>query len=317
MAEASIDKLSVEIDYQAEQANNGLKNLKQTVAEFQTLLPNVSSNFKSVNNVIKNLTKRVNELNLVDTSNFSSKIVSISTSMESLKNIEVGNLKKVFNQLKSIPDINDKLDDKTIEDFTKKINTLSTALTPLANNLTKVGNVLNNLPSKLNKVSSYTTKSQESFSVLNKISSAINFGAIVYGARQVGDALAGFIDSSNKYVEDLNLFTVSMGESTEQAQEWIKTVSEVLGLDPSGMMRNMGVFNIMAEGFGVASDKAYIMSKNLTQLVYDFSSFYNLNFEESANKVRSALAGKIICLIYKKLYMITLLISGTPKRVMA
>ena len=317
MAEASIDKLSVEIDYQAEQANNGLKNLKQTVAEFQTLLPNVSSNFKSVNNVIKNLTKRVNELNLVDTSNFSSKIVSISTSMQSLKNIEVGNLKKVFNQLKSIPDINDKLDDKTIEDVTKKINTLSTALTPLANNLTKVGNVLNNLPSKLNKVSSYTTKSQESFSVLNKISSAINFGAIVYGARQVGDALAGFIDSSNKYVEDLNLFTVSMGESTEQAQEWIKTVSEVLGLDPSGMMRNMGVFNIMAEGFGVASDKAYIMSKNLTQLVYDFSSFYNLNFEESANKVRSALAGKIICLIYKKLYMITLLISGTPKRVMA
>lgn len=316
MAEASIDKLSVEIDYQAEQANNGLKNLKQTVAEFQTLLPNVSSNFKSVNNVIKNLTKRVNELNLVDTSNFSSKIVSISTSMESLKNIEVGNLKKVFNQLKSIPDINDKLDDKTIEDFTKKINTLSTALTPLANNLTKVGNVLNNLPSKLNKVSSYTTKSQESFSVLNKISSAINFGAIVYGARKVGDALAGFIDSSNKYVEDLNLFTVSMGESTEQAQEWINTVSKALGLDPSGMMRNMGVFNIMAEGFGVASDKAYIMSKNLTQLVYDFSSFYNLNFEESANKVRSALAGKIICLIYKKLYMITLLISGTPKRVM-
>ena len=208
MAEASIDKLSVEIDYQAEHANNGLKNLKQTVAEFQTLLPNVSSNFKSVNNVIKNLTKTVNELNLVDTSNFSSKIVSISTSMESLKNIEVGNLKKVFNQLKSIPDINDKLDDKTIEDFTKKINTLSTALTPLANNLTKVGNVLNNLPSKLNKVSSYTTKSQESFSVLNKISSAINFGAIVYGARQVGDALAGFIDSSNKYVEDLNLFTI-------------------------------------------------------------------------------------------------------------
>ena len=317
MAEASIDKLSVEIDYQAEQANNGLKNLKQTVAEFQTLLPNVSSNFKSVNNVIKNLTKRVNELNLVDTSNFSSKIVSISTSMESLKNIEVGNLKKVFNQLKSIPDINDKLDDKTIEDFTKKINTLSNALTPLANNLTKVGNVLNNLPSKLNKVSSYTTKSQESFSVLNKISSAINFGAIVYGARQVGDALASFIDSSNKYVEDLNLFTVSMGKSTEQAQEWINTVSTALGLDPSGMMRNMGVFNIMAEGFGVASDKAYIMSKNLTQLVYDFSSFYNLNFEESANKVRSALAGKIICLIYKKLYMITLLISGTPKRVMA
>lgn len=293
MAETSIDKLSVEIDYEAQQANNGLKNLKQTIAEFQALLPQTSSNFSKVNSAINTLTKRVNSLNTIDTSSFNKKISSIGASMDSLKGVEVGNLRKVFNQLKSIPDINDKLDDKTIEDFTKKINTLSTALTPLANNLTKVGNVLNNLPSKLNKVSSYTTKSQESFSVLNKISSAINFGAIVYGARQVGDALAGFIDSSNKYVEDLNLFTVSMGESTEQAQEWINTVSTALGLDPSGMMRNMGVFNIMAEGFGVASDKAYIMSKNLTQLVYDFSSFYNLNFEESANKVRSALAGEI------------------------
>lgn len=317
MAETSIDKLSVEIDYEAQQANNGLKNLKQTIAEFQALLPQTSSNFSKVNSAINTLTKRVNSLNAIDTSSFNKKISSIGASMDSLKGVEVGNLRKVFNQLKSIPDINDKLDDKTIEEFTKKINTLSSALTPLANNLNKVGNVLNTMPSKLNKVSNYTTKTSQNFSVLDKISNALNFGAIVYGARQVGDALAGFIDSSNKYVEDLNLFTVSMGESTEQAQEWINTVSTALGLDPSGMMRNMGVFNIMAEGFGVASDKAYIMSKNLTQLVYDFSSFYNLNFEESANKVRSALAGKIICLIYKKLYMITLLISGTPKRVMA
>lgn len=316
MAETSIDKLSVEIDYEAQQATNGLKNLKQTLESFQSSLPQISSNFGNVNKAINTLTKRVNSLNTIDTSAFSKKMVSIGTSIESLKGVEVGNLRKVFNQLKSIPNINDKLDDATIEQFTKKINTLSNALTPLANNLTKVGNVLNNLPSKLNKVSNYTSKSQENFSALDRISNTLNFGAIAYTAQRAGDALAGFIDNSNKYVEDLNLFTVSMGESTETAEDWINTVSTALGLDPSGMMRNMGVFNIMAEGFGVASDKAYIMSKNLTQLVYDFSSFYNLNFEESANKVRSALAGKIICLIYKKLYMITLLISGTPKRVM-
>lgn len=316
MAETSIDKLSVEIDYKAEQASNGLKNLKQTVSEFQSILPNVSSQFSKISSSIRNMSKQASQLNAIDTSKFSTQLVSIGASLNSLKDVEVGNLRKVFNQLKSIPDINDKLDDKTIEEFTKKINTLSSALTPLANNLNKVGNVLNTMPSKLNKVSNYTTKTSQNFSVLDKISNALNFGAIAYAAQRVGDTLAGFIDSSSQYVEDMNLFTVSMGESTEQAQEWINTVSEALGLDPSGMMRNMGVFNIMAEGFGVASDKAYIMSKNLTQLVYDFSSFYNLNFEESANKVRSALAGKIICLIYKELYMITLLISGTPKRVM-
>lgn len=316
MAETSIDKLSVEIDYEAEQASNGLKNLKQTVSEFQSILPNVSSQFSKISSSIRNMSKQASQLNAIDTSKFSTQLVSIGASLNSLKDVEVGNLRKVFNQLKSIPDINDKLDDKTIEEFTKKINTLSSALTPLANNLNKVGNVLNTMPSKLNKVSNYTTKTSQNFSVLDKISNALNFGAIAYAAQRVGDTLAGFIDSSSQYVEDMNLFAISMGESTEMAEEWIDTVSTALGLDPSGMMRNMGVFNIMAEGFGVASDQAYIMSKNLTQLVYDFSSFYNLDFEESANKVRSALAGKIICLIYKELYMITLLISGTPKRVM-
>lgn len=293
MAETSIDKLSVEIDYEAEQASNGLKNLKQTVSEFQSILPNVSSQFSKINSSIRNMSKQASQLNAIDTSKFSTQLVSIGASLNSLKDVEVGNLRKVFNQLKSIPDINDKLDDKTIEEFTKKINTLSSALTPLANNLNKVGNVLNTMPSKLNKVSNYTSKTSQNFSVLDKISNALNFGAIAYAAQRVGDVLAGFIDSSSQYVEDMNLFAISMGESTEAAEEWINTVSTALGLDPSGMMRNMGVFNIMAEGFGVASDQAYIMSKNLTQLVYDFSSFYNLDFEESANKVRSALAGEI------------------------
>ena len=49
MAEASIDKLSVEIDYEAQQATNGLKNLKQTLESFQSSLPQISSNFGNVN----------------------------------------------------------------------------------------------------------------------------------------------------------------------------------------------------------------------------------------------------------------------------
>ena len=128
--------------------------------------------------------------------------------------------------------------------------------------------------------------------------------------------VAEFTSQSNKYVEDLNLFNVAMGESAEKAKDWIDTVSQALGLDPAEMMRNMGVFNIMAKGFGLASDKAYIMSKNLTQLSYDIASFYNLSFEEAQSKLTSAFAGKIICLLYEELYKITLLIYGTSKQVM-
>jgi hypothetical protein len=43
---------------------------------------------------------------------------------------------------------------------------------------------------------------------------------------------------------------------------------------------------------GVASDKAYIMSKNLTQLGYDLSSFVNISIDDAMLKLESGLAGK-------------------------
>ena len=50
---------------------------------------------------------------------------------------------------------------------------------------------------------------------------------------------------------------------------------------------------MIATGFGLGADNAYKMSKNLTQLTYDISSFYNLNIDEAAQKVQSAIAGEL------------------------
>ena len=55
----------------------------------------------------------------------------------------------------------------------------------------------------------------------------------------------------------------------------------------------MGVFNMITTGFGLANDQAYKMSKNLTQLTYDISSFYNINIDEAAQKVQSAISGEL------------------------
>ena len=47
------------------------------------------------------------------------------------------------------------------------------------------------------------------------------------------------------------------------------------------------------EGFGVVGDRAYLMSKNLTQLGYDIASFYNISVEESMQKLKSGFAGEL------------------------
>lgn len=294
MAEAQIDKLSLEIDYQAGQSATGIDNLVSSIEKLKNATSNTVSILTRVSNGIGKFKDRARELSEVDTDTFSTKFNKLITSINGINQIqEASGLKKTLNQLKQIPKVLEKLDEKTVDTFTDRIEKLTQALTPLANNLEKVQGNISNLPSKLNKVKNYTDKSTQSFNGLQKISNLLNFGVLVGIFTRLGSKLGEFTEKSAGYVEDLNLFNVSMGESTRQAKEFIDTISGTLGLDPSQMMRNMGTFNVMAEGFGIASDKAYIMSKNLTQLTYDFSSFFNLDFETSATKLRSALAGEV------------------------
>lgn len=315
--ETKIDSLIIDVDYSAGQASTGLQDLTKTLQSLQSSISPSLSGLRSMNTSLNKFVSVASQLDKTNLSSFTTSMVKISSSVEPLTQLGKTNLGNLITQLKKIPDLNKALDSKVINSFTTKVNQLSTALGPLANNLSKVSGSLSNMPSKLNKVSNYTTKTNSSISSLSKISNLINFGAIAAGARMVSNTLGQFITKSNAYVEDMNLFNVAMGESTEKAKQFIDTTSDALGLDPAPMMRYMGVFQMIATGFGLGADNAYKMSKNLTQLTYDISSFYNLNIDEAAQKVQSAIAGKIICLIYEGLYIITYLIAGTPKRIMA
>ena len=118
-------------------------------------------------------------------------------------------------------------------------------------------------------------------------------GVAVIAFRAVGRVIASWINQSNSYIENLNLFHVSMGEYTEEAQKFAETASEIMGIDPGQWMRNQGVFMTLATGFGVASDRAYIMSQNLTQLGYDLSSFFNITYEDAFQKLQSGISGEL------------------------
>lgn len=131
-------------------------------------------------------------------------------------------------------------------------------------------------------------------------SSAASFGklatkvtAAYLSLKKVGKTIASRVDESMAYTENLNLFTVSMGEYAKEAQEYAEMVGEVMGIDPSAWMRNQGVFMTLATGFGVATDRAATMSQQLTQLGYDISSFYNTSVEDAMQKLQSGLAGEL------------------------
>lgn len=137
-------------------------------------------------------------------------------------------------------------------------------------------------------LSSSNNSSAKSFGNL-----ATKVAAAALSLKKVGKTIASWITESNEYVENLNLFTVSMGQYAEEAQKYAEMVGEVMGIDPSAWMRNQGVFMTLATGFGVATDRAATMSQQLTQLGYDISSFYNTSVEDAMQKLQSGLSGEL------------------------
>lgn len=246
----------------------------------------------SVGNQIRNIASATSSLNNVD---FSS-VGKLSSALKPLGNIESAKgLQSVIGQLKKLPEIATAMKSIDWTTLDSQITKLASSLVPLANQLSIVGNAFSNLPTKIQRLTNVSSKITQtnnaaSTSYMNlwaKFSMGIQ--AIRTGARTIGAC----ITQSNKYVEDLNLFVASMGEYAQKAQNFAEKVSEAMGIDPAEWMRNQGVFNTIITGFGVVSDRAYIMSKNLTQLGYDLSSFFNISYQDSMQKLSSGISGEL------------------------
>lgn len=245
----------------------------------------------SIGNQLQNIGSAAASLTGVD---FSA-MEKLGTALQPLNNLNASGLKSTINALNKLPKLADTLDNMDMTKFTSQIQQLSTALAPLTNQLNAVTSAFNRLPTNIQRAITVTNRiSQENNKAANsymnlyaKIKMAM--GVVRTGAR----VIASWITQSNQYIEDLNLFTASMGEYVEEAQKYAEAVSEALGIDPGEFMRNQGVFNTIITGFGVASDKAYLMSKNLTQLGYDISSFFNISFEDAMQKLQSGISGEL------------------------
>lgn len=258
------------------QALSGLGSLK--------LSSSVANQISAMGKAVKNL----------DGVNFT-KLKDLSVATGSLETIGKSNLGSVLNQLKKLPEVMTELNKVDMAAFKAKVDQLTASLKPLADEMQKVANGFSAFPSKIqsfisssSKVPASNTTSSKSFANL-----AAKITATIYTLKRAVGVVASWINKSNEYTENLNLFTVSMGQYAESAMEYANTVSEAMGINPSDWIRNQGVFMTLATGFGVVGDRAATMSQQLTQLGYDLSSYYNIAVEEAMQKLKSGFAGEL------------------------
>ena len=245
----------------------------------------------SIGNQLKNIGQVAENLNTSDFSGLS----KLGTALAPLANIQTGGLNKTLNALKKLPEVSAALNGVNWTQFTQQMMTLSNSLAPLATQLNTVSAGMSRLPSNINRVANATNNAARANNTASK--SYVNLWAKARMAMNVMrgavNAIASWITESNKYIEDLNLFTASLGDYADEAKKYAEQVGEIMGIDPAEWMRNQGIFNTIIKGFGVASDRAYLMSKNLTQLGYDISSFYNISYEDAFTKLQSGIAGEL------------------------
>lgn len=304
----SLDKLAGSIAT-LKQASAGMSGLDK-ITSFINSLVNVdltqsAQGIRSVANALN----RISSVNLgnMDFSGLGSKMNSLKNGLSPIFSISDSSIKSLrgvssaINSIAKIPSITKKLDSKTLDDFAEVCKKVASAISPLASKLNKVGSSFSSLPSKIksavNSTAHFSSANQKASTSLSSLASQLENikkrAAQLVSLKAIVTYLANAVTKFNDFYEATDLFNNAMGELSGQATELINKMESLLGIDPTEAMTNIATIQSLATSFGLASDKAYILSKNLTQLAYDESSYWNKDTATTFTAIASAISGEL------------------------
>lgn len=304
---SSLDKLSSSISA-LKQASAGISGLDKVTNFLNGISSvNTTAGVKGVNsvvNAIKKIPNAVSALNGVDFYSMSGSITQLTNALAPLSILDISGLKSLgsaFKAIGTVPDLTDKLKAADLDSFADSCQKISAALTPLASQLDKVGNAFAKLPPQLskvvtqaNRVTAANERQKKSYmSLSNQLNGFMRNMAKLVSLKAIATYLGNAAEKFNSYYEAANLFGVSMKGMTGEASAFINKMETLLGIDPTEAMNNMATIQGLTTSFGMASDKAYVLSKNLTQLGYDLASLKNIPVAESFTKIQAAISGEL------------------------
>lgn len=286
--------------------SNSLKGLNSGDASQKiTRLTNALTALSQVGNV-KISSSIANQLTAINTAlaglkwTDGDKLTSLANGLRPLSELGKANMTTFINQLSKLPKVIEDLEAADIDKFTQQMTALAAAMKPFADEMQKVSNGFSAFPSKIQKLitstEKYNASARKATATTGKFTSglkALNVAAVAITFRKIGHFIAQAVTESNKYQEDLNLFTVALGQYADEAKEYAEYVSDIMGIDPAQWLRNQGIFNTLLTGFGDTAERAQLMSQNLTQLGYDLSSYANIPIEEAMLKLQSGISGEL------------------------
>ncbi len=299
----TIEQLELEIQSNSTSAVGGIDALSESLRRLKAATAPVSKGgvgLGALSNSLKKFSQSVSGLTGLTLAR--EQVQGLVDALKPLESVQKSGFNSLASGLDKLVKIAPQIDTVTeslkktdLDSFADQCNRVATAITPLATQMEKVAAGFSAFPAKIQRLLKGNTNVAASNTVLGKsyVNLAAKISAAYIGLKSITSVIAGWITASNSYIENLNLFNVSMGQYAEEARNYAEQVGEVMGINPGEWMRNQGVFMTITEGFGVASDRAYTMSKNLTQLTYDLASFFNISTSDAFQKLESGISGEL------------------------
>lgn len=134
-----------------------------------------------------------------------------------------------------------------------------------------------------------------------KIADSINGGTValvnfnrqlVQTGRRLGEFVISQAEAAGDYIEAINLYKMAVGQFGKAGSEWADNIANALYLDKAEILQYTGEFFNLTKGLGVTAEAADLMSRNLTQLSYDMSSYLNIGVSAAQDKLLSAMSGQ-------------------------
>ena len=167
----------------------------------------------------------------------------------------------------------------------RNVKQVTSTFSGLQKRMTVINNLFNNMTRDGNRTDKVLRKVNGSTKLLSHTVSVAKFYLI---ARVMSTSIKATMDM----IETNNLFVVSLGQASEEAQKYVNTLHDLTGLDTTNLKNSIGTFALLSRSMGFNSKNAEILSTNMASLALDLSSLTNVSINQVMKDLRSGLVGQ-------------------------
>lgn len=196
-------------------------------------------------------------------------------------------LATVLNRLRNLF----KRESEAVSTEEEKLDKKNKTLKESANKHSKLRDMLRRLGSMFKSESIRVSSFTSNLKSMTSISNLARKGLMSLTGVKLGDWLASAVKESINFVENLNLFTVAMGDSVDRGLEFVNTMSDLYGMDPSNLYRYSGYFYQLTDAIGMADSASATLSLSLTKASNDIASLFNVDIQTVVDNLSSGMQG--------------------------